>query len=100
MKIETTLMPLVFADPPEGVSRVSHHAAGGRSEGAEALASAVYTISTGVSAGLISAWLYDQIKKFKDKPQFRIRINERDITEFSEEAFKRTVEREIEIDSK
>jgi len=100
MKIETNLVPLVLEIPPKGVLRQSFKAEGRRSAGEEILAQAVYTLVFGVPAGVLSAWLYDQIKHHKNKSGFRFRINEKEATDFTEDSFKRTIEREIELERK
>lgn len=100
MKIETTFIPLVLAEPPEGITRVSQQAARSRDLSADTVATAIYSLASSVSASVFAAWLYDRIKKVKDKPQFRIRVNEKEVTELSEESFKRTIGREVEIENR
>ena len=100
MKIETNLIPLVFEEPPDGVILKERHAETRRDVGSEALAQAVYTLAFGVPAGILSAWLYDKIRSYKDKSGFRFRVNSREITEFTESSFKQTIEREIEMEIK
>ena len=100
INIETTFIPLAFLDPPEGVTKVSCHADGKREAGSESFAQVIYTLLIGVPAGVLSAWIYDKIRGVKDKSEFRLRINHKEITEISEETIRRVIEHEIEVEQK
>ena len=100
INIETTFIPLAFLDPPEGVTKVSCHADGKRDAGAEPVAQVIYTLLLGVPAGVLSAWIYDKIRGVKDKPEFRLRINHKEVTEISEDSIRRVIEDKIEVEHK
>jgi hypothetical protein len=101
MKVETTFPYLMAADPPEGVScthdRIGFNRAHADVGGPEVI-SFLFTFGKSVAAGLVAAWLWDQIKSIKGKRGFYMKINERVITECTEDEFKQEVERSIELE--
>lgn len=100
INIETTFVPLAFLDPPDGIKKLSSHYDGKRDGSSEPVAQVIYTLLLGVPAGVLSAWIYDKIRGVKDKSEFRMRINHKEITEISEESIRRVIEHEIEVEQK
>jgi hypothetical protein len=103
VKIETTFIPLVLAynDLPEGVQIIRRQPEmARRSIDYSDIAIGVLTFSSGVSASIVAAWIYDKIKGVKDKPGFRIKINEKIVRQFDQNSIAEIIEREIEISGK
>jgi hypothetical protein len=65
-----------------------------------AIATGILTFASGVSASIIGAWIYDKIRKAKDKPEFSIKINERIVRQIDENSIIEAIQREIDISKK
>jgi len=102
IRIETTFIPLILAynDLPEGVTLIRRPLMERRDADYVAVAKAVLTFANGVSAGLIANWIYDKIKRVKDKPEFSIKINETTLRTIDQKSITETIQREIEISKK
>jgi len=99
---ETTFLPLILAydDLPAGVKLIRQPAVERRSADYSAIVTGVLTFSSSVSASIVAAWIYDKIKKVKDKPEFRIKINEKIVHQIDENSITEMIQREIEITKK
>lgn len=102
IKIETTFVPLILAydDLPKGVALIRQPVMERRDADYLAVATGVLNFASGISAGIIGAWIYDKIKKAKDKPKFWIKINEKMVRQIDENSITEMVQREIEISRK
>ena len=102
IRIETTFIPLILAydDLPVGVTLIRQPVMERRDAGYVAVATGVLTFASGVSAGLIANWIYDKIKRVKDKPEFSIKINETTLRTIDQKSITETIQREIEISKK
>lgn len=103
IKIETTFIPLILAsdDFPEGVQITRRQPEiERRNADYSAIATGILTFASSVSASIVAAWIYDKIKKAKDKPGFQIKINEKTVRQFDENSITEIIEREIEISRK
>ena len=102
IRIETTFIPLILAydDLPVGVTLIRQPVMERRDAGYVAVATGVLTFASGVSAGLIANWIYDKIKRVKDKPEFSIKINEKTLRTIDQKSITETIQREIEISKK
>ena len=102
IRIETTFIPLILAcdDLPKGVDLIRQPVMERRDADYIAVATGVLTFASGVSASIIGAWIYDKIRKVKDKPQFWIKINEKIVRQIDENSITEIVQREIEISQK
>ncbi|MFA6412499.1 MAG: hypothetical protein WCW53_07355 [Syntrophales bacterium] len=103
IKIETTFIPLILAydDFPEGVQIIRHQPAmERRNVDYSALATGILIFASNVSAGILAAWIYDKIKRVKDKPSFLIKINDKTVHQLDEKSITEIIEREIEISRK
>lgn len=103
IKIETTFTPLILAynDFPKGVQIIHRQPEmARRSANYSDIAIGVLTFASGVSASIVAAWIYDKIKRVKDKPGFQIKINEKTVRQFDENSITEMIEREIEISRK
>jgi len=100
--IETTFVPLILAhdDLPVGVKLIHQPAVERRSVDYSAIVTGVLTFSSSVSASIIAAWIYDKIKKVKDKPAFRIKINDKIVQHIDENSITEMIQREIKITKK
>ncbi|MGD2080097.1 MAG: hypothetical protein PVJ36_03060 [Nitrospirota bacterium] len=99
IRIETNYIPLILAhdDLPDGVQLTRLPFVERRDLDAESIATGVLTFSSGIAASLIASWIYDKIKKFKDRPELSIRINERTIHKITLEEITEIIEREMSI---
>jgi hypothetical protein len=99
IRIDTSFIPLIFAydDLPEGLKLVPQPMEERRDANYVPVATGVLTLASGVAASIIAAWIYDKIKKVKDKPQFWIRINEKTVRQIDENSITEMIEREIEL---
>lgn len=97
IKIETTFIPLLLAydDLPDGVELIREPVMERRDADYTSVAVGILTFASGVSASLIASWIYEKIKKAKDKPQFSIKINEKTVRRIDEKTLKEMIEREI-----
>ena len=84
IEIETNYLPLRSKKPPKGVSKNTPPAEAVREAGGGGLLHIIYTLLAGTTARVLGAWLYYQIKSVKDKPEFQMRINKREVTEITE----------------
>ncbi len=102
IKIETTFIPLILAydDLPEGVEFIRQPVMERRDADYLAVATGLLTFVSGVSASIIGAWIYNKIKKVKDKPEFWIKINEKMVRQIDENSITEIVQREIQISKK
>lgn len=102
IRIETTFIPLILAynDLPEGVTLVRQSAVEHRRDGYVDAVIGILTFASSVSAGLIANWIYDKIKRVKDKPEFSIKINETTLRTINQKSITETIQREIEISKK
>ena len=101
IKIETTFLPLVLAydDLPDGVELIRVPQMERRDLGLS-IAVGVLSFGSGVAASIIAAWIYDKIKSVKDKPEFKIKISDKEIIKISTEEITRIIEAEIQIQQK
>lgn len=99
IKIETTFIPLILAydDLPEGVKLIRQPMVERRDVGFAAVAIGILTFTSSVSANVIAAWIYDKIKRVKDRPEFSIKINETVLRTIDEKSITETIQREIQI---
>jgi hypothetical protein len=99
IRIETTFIPLILAydDLPKGVTLIRQPVMERRDADYLAIAEGILTFASGVSASIIAAWIYDKIKKVKDKPEFRIKINEKIVRQIDENSITEMIQREIDI---
>ena len=99
IRIETTFIPLILAydDLPNGVRIIRQPVVERRNADYLPIATGVLTFASGVAASIIGAWIYDKIKKVKDKPHFWIRINEKIVNQIDENSITEILQREIEI---
>jgi hypothetical protein len=65
-----------------------------------AIATGVLTFASGVSASIIGAWIYDKIRKVKNKPEFSIKINEKIVRQIDENSVIEAIQREMDISKK
>lgn len=102
IRIETTFIPLILAhdDLPDGVTLTRLPAVEHRRDGYVDAVIGILTFASNVSAGLIANWIYDRIKRVKDKPEFSIKINETILRAIDEKSITETIQREIEISKK
>ncbi len=99
IKIETNYIPLIRTseDLPTGIQKRIIPTIEYRGLEYESLAIGVFSFVAGVSGKVLAAWIYDRIKKVKDKPGLKLKINEREITTISEEEITKVIEREIDL---
>lgn len=99
IKIETTFIPLVLAydDLPEGVTIIRQPAMETRDANYSAIAEGILTFASSVSASIVAAWIYDKIKRVKDKPEFRIKINEKTVRQMDVNTITEMIKKEIDI---
>ena len=57
----------------------------------------MFSFTAGVTGKVLASWIYDKIKRFKDKLGLILKINEREVTKISEEKLIIVIEREIEL---
>jgi len=102
IRIETTFIPLILAynDLPEGVTLIRQPVMERRDAGYIAAATGILTFTSSISASVIAAWIYDKIKRVKDRPEFSIKINETVLRTIDEESITETIQREIEISNR
>lgn len=102
IKIETTFIPLILAhdDLPDGVTLRRHPAVEHRRDGYVDAAIGILTFASSISASVIAAWIYDKIKRVKDRPEFSIKINETVLRTIDEKSITETIQREIEISNR
>jgi hypothetical protein len=99
IRIETTFIPLILAydDLPEGVTLVRQPMMERRDADYVAVAVGILSFAYSVSADIIAAWIYDKIKRVKDRPELSIKINETVLRTIDEKSITETIQREIEI---
>ena len=98
-KITTNFIPLILAydDLPDGVELIRQPVMERRDISYESIAVGVLSFASGVSASLVASWIYEKIKKVKEKPDFKIKINEKEIRKFDLKTISETIEKEITI---
>jgi hypothetical protein len=79
IKLETTFIPLILAydDLPKGVELIREPVREQRDINYIPVAVGILSFASGVSVSLVASWIYEKIKKIKDKPDFLIKINEK-----------------------
>ncbi len=99
IKIETTYIPLILAydDLPDGVELIRQPVNERRDINYTPVAVGILSFASGVSASLVASWIYEKIKKIKDKPEFLIKINEKEVRQVNLNSLTETFEREIQI---
>jgi hypothetical protein len=99
IKLETTYIPLILAydDLPDGVELVRQPVMERRDIEYTSVAVGILSFASGVSASLVASWIYEKIKKIKDKPDFLIKINEKEVRHVDLDSLTETIEREIQI---
>jgi hypothetical protein len=99
IKTETNYIPLILTseDLPTGIQKRIIPTAEYRGLDYESLAIGVFSFAAGVIGKVLAYWIYDQIKKVKDKPGLKLKINEREITRISKEEITKVIEREINL---
>lgn len=99
IKIETTYIPLILAydDLPNGVELIRQPLTERRDINYTSVAVGILSFASGVSASLVASWIYEKIKRIKDKPEFMIKINEKEVRQFDLTSITETIEREIKI---
>ncbi len=99
IRIKTTYFPLFFSndDLPNGVDLIKQPAMERRDAFSTSVAIGVLSFVSGVSASIIASWLYDKIKHVKDKPEFMIKVNEKEIREITVDSITETIEKEVMI---
>ena len=99
IKLETTYIPLILAydDLPDGVELVRQPVMERRDIEYTSVAVGILSFASGVSASLVASWIYEKIKKIKDKPDFLIKINEKEVRQVDLDSLTETIEREIHI---
>ena len=99
IKIETTYIPLILAydDLPNGVELIRQPVMERRDINYTSVAVGILSFASGVSASLVASWIYDKVKKIKDKPEFSIKINEKEVRQVDLNSITETIEREIQI---
>jgi len=97
--IETNYIPLILAydDLPEGVELIRKPVIERRDINYIPVAVGILSFASGVSASLVASWIYEKIKKIKDKPDFLIKINETKIRQVNLNSLTETIEKEIQI---
>ncbi len=99
IKVETNYTPLVHGNEglPVGIKKRVIPTIEYRSIDSESIAIAVFSFTAVVTGKVLASWIYDKIKRFKDKPDLILKINEREVTKISEEELTIVIEREIEL---
>ncbi len=99
IKLETTYIPLILAydDLPDGVELVRQPVMERRDIEYTSVAVGILSFASGVSASLVASWIYEKIKKIKEKPDFLIKINEKEVRHVDLDSLTETIEREIQI---
>lgn len=99
IKIETNYIPLVLVhdDLPDGVDLTRQTELERRDINYTSVAVGILSFASGVSASLVASWIYEKIKKMKDKPEFWIKINEKEVRQVDLDSLTETIEREIRI---
>lgn len=99
IKLETTYIPLILAydDLSDGVELVRQPVMERRDIEYTSVAVGILSFASGVSASLVASWIYEKIKKIKDKPDFLIKINEKEVRHVDLDSLTETIEREIQI---
>lgn len=99
IRIETNYIPLILTseDLPTGIQKRIIPTIEYRGLDYESLAIGVFSFAAGVSGKVLASWIYDRIKKVKDKPGLKLKINEREITTISKEEITKVIEREIDV---
>jgi len=73
IEVETNFIPLILAyDPPDGITKRVVPIFEKRGGISEPIVSAVFIISTEATAQILGSWIYDKIKKRKDKAYLKI----------------------------
>lgn len=99
IQIETTYTPLIIAydDLPDGVQLIRKPVMERRDIATASLAIGILSFASGVSASLVASWIYDKIRNVKEKPEFVIKINQKEVRQVDLTSLTETIEREIEI---
>lgn len=102
IQIETNYTPLIVAydDLPDGVKLLRKTVMERRDIATASLAIGILSFTSGVSASLVASWIYDNIKNIKEKPEFVIKINHKEVHHFDISSLTETIEREIKISKK
>jgi len=97
IKIETTYIPLILAydDLPNGVELIRQPVMERRDINYTSIAVGILSFASGVSASLVASWIYEKVEKVKDKPEFSIKINEKEVRKVDLTSITETIEREI-----
>jgi len=82
IEIETNFIPLILAyDLPDDITKRITPTLEKRDGISEPIASAVFIIGAGASAQILGMWLYDKLKKHKDRAYIKIEHEEVTIDE-------------------
>ena len=102
MKIETTFLPLVCAydDLPDGVNLIRIPQIERRQLGYGAIAIGILSFGSGVAASVIGAWIYEKIKRVRDRPEFKLKIAGREIRTLTAAGITEVIETEIQLQSR
>ena len=86
IKIETTFLPLIHCDDPlpDGIKKTIIPTVEKRSIDYQAMAAAIFHFGKDVAVEVFAAWIYEKIKRIKDNPQMKLKINEKIITKITE----------------
>jgi hypothetical protein len=75
--IETNFVPLIFStNLPEGITIGVTYNFSKRDSVSESIATAVFIIGSGATAQVLGSWIYEQLKKYKDKTYIKIEHEE------------------------
>ena len=101
IKIETNYLPLVrdSGDLPPGIEKRILPTVEKRSIDYDSIGILVLSFPLTVAGNILASWIYDRIKKVKDQPGIKLKINERKVANISKEEISIAIEREIELSS-
>jgi hypothetical protein len=97
IEIETNYIPLIkmpYDDFPEGVTKRDISPIEVRGLSPESVATAIFAFTTGVTGKVLASWIYDKLKKHKDKAY--LKIDRKEVT-IDEANIIRIIEEKIEI---
>ncbi|MCF7818714.1 MAG: hypothetical protein K9M54_12630 [Kiritimatiellales bacterium] len=97
--IETTFAPLGFVELPEGIKKVDMSAESKRNADSNTFVQLALLLGS-VPANVLAMWIFEKIRNHTHKPEFRMKINQKEITDLTEEGIRRVIEQEIDIEMK
>lgn len=100
IKIETNYIPLLRAydDYPEGFNLKLLPSIERRDAWVTDIVTGLFTFSVSISGSILASWIYDKLKRVKtNRDKLYLKINEKEVQNFTKDEIKKIVEREIEI---